>query len=134
MSACSVSRFYAATDVDSALSRTIESLFNRFIAAQTCKTGWHVDLQTSSPDSHRATITDPEGIAKSYAIPNDAQSNFSGNLLRQYQEYADRNGVAVDGNRPAKWHIGAGNVEPERLRWWRQSVRASLRAVRAIVP
>src|ERR1035438_7961597 len=44
MSAFSVSRFYAADDVDSAFSQNIESLFNRFRALQACKTGWHVDL------------------------------------------------------------------------------------------
>jgi hypothetical protein len=98
MSAFSVSRFYAAVDVDSAFSQNIESLFNRFIAAKARKTGWRVALQNSSTDAHRATITDPEGIAKSYAIPNGEQSGFSGNLLRQYREYVARNAVAVDDN------------------------------------
>ena len=96
MRASSVSRFYAAIDVDSAFSQKIESLFNRFIAAQACKTGWHVDLQNSSADYHRATITDPEEIAKSYAIPNGAQSDFPGHLLRHYREYAVSNWVDVD--------------------------------------
>ena len=40
MSAFSVSRFYAADDVDSAFTQNIESLFNRFKALQACKTGW----------------------------------------------------------------------------------------------
>ncbi len=91
MSASSVSRFYAAVNVDSDFSRNIESLFNRFMAMHTCRTGWRVDLQTSSPDAHRATITDPEGIAKSYPIPNGAQGAFSGHLLGRYREYAARN-------------------------------------------
>jgi hypothetical protein len=69
MSAFSVSRFYAATDVDSEFAQEIESLVNRCIATQACRNGWHVDLQNSSTDYHMATITDPEGIAKSYPRP-----------------------------------------------------------------
>jgi hypothetical protein len=99
MSAFSVSRFYAADDVDSAFSQHIESLFNLFTARQMCKSGWHVDLQNSSPGAHRATITDPEGISKSYAILNAAQSDFSENLLTQYWQYVARNLDAGDDNR-----------------------------------
>jgi hypothetical protein len=130
MSAFSVSRFYAANDVDSAFSQDIESLFHTFIDVQACRTGWHVDLQNSSPDAHRATITDPEGIAKSYAIPDGARSEFSGHLLRQYRDYATRNSIAVDGNHQTKWHICDGNGYGERLQRWRQLVRASLRTSR----
>lgn len=127
MSACSISRFYAATDVDSAFSQIIESLFNRFIVMQACKTGWHVDLQNSSPDAHRATITDPEGIAKRYPIPNAARSAFSSHLLRQYREYAARNGFAVDGDCQNRAYPRFGRSYGERLQRWRQLVRATLR-------
>jgi hypothetical protein len=132
MSALSVSRFYAANDVDSAFSQNIELLFNRFIAMRACRIGWRVDLQNSSPDAHRATITDPEGIAKSYPIRNGAQSAFSSNLLRQYREYAARNRFAVDGDRQTKWHIWGGKGYGERLQRWRQLVRATLRSQREI--
>jgi len=127
MSASSISRFYAATDVDSEFSQEIESLFNRFIATQECKTGWHVDLQNSSADYHMATITDPEGIAKSYAIPTEVQSDFSDHLQTHYREYAVRNSVVVDGNRQTKRHICTANVNEKRLLQWRHLVRARLR-------
>ena len=127
MSALSVSRFYAANDVDSAFSQNIELLFNRFIAMRECRIGWRVDLQNSSPDAHRATITDPEGIAKSYPIRNTTQSAFSNSLLMQYREYAARNRCAVDGDRQTKSHIWGGQGYGERLQRWRQLVRATLR-------
>jgi hypothetical protein len=127
MSASSVSRFYAAIDVDSEFSQQIESLFNSFIATQACNTGWHVDLQNSSADYHMATITDPEGIAKSYAIPTGVQSDFSDHLLTHYREYAVRKSVVVDGNRQTKMHTCTGNVNEKRLLQWRHLVRTSLR-------
>jgi hypothetical protein len=127
MSAFSVSRFYAAGDVDSAFSQNIESLFNRFIALQACRTGWHVDLQNSSPDAHRATITDPEGIAKRSAILNGAKSDFSDHLRRQYWEYAARNPITGEDSRQTKWQIRGSKGDGDRLQRWRQLVRASLR-------
>ena len=127
MSAFSISRFYAANNVDSAFSQIIESLFNRFIVVQACRTGWHVDLQNSSPDAHRITITDPEGIVKSYPTPSGAHSVFSGYLLKQYREYAARNAFAIDADRQTKSYMWGGKSYGERLQRWRQLVRATLR-------
>lgn len=127
MSTLSASRFYAAINVDSDFSQNIESLFNRFIEMQACRTGWHVDLQTCSPETFRATITDPEGIAKSYPISIGEQDAFSDHLLRRYQEYAARNCFAAGSDRQTKWQIWSGKGHIARLQRWRRLVRATLR-------